>query len=234
MSKAAVRSCLAVACLLALTACSGANQDQAPSGSVSGEVVDATPAPEDATPAQENTTAAEQPLPPREGNPGISVATLPIGGGSDVSSANDGAQCVHVNWILSTTGDSLPAGLSVQITGAAFEPDVYRVADNGCQGPPCIGKIFRSAERACDLPIRPKDSRATGLNESEQVKLSAQGRVLCTNYDAAPCKSFVVAVQGEPQTISLALPVSPDAAPGSTADPGGTTPSGTTSPSPGG
>lgn len=227
MSKAAVRFFLPVALLLALTACSGTNQDQPASESVLGVATEATP-------AEENTTAVEQPLPPRDDNPGISVATLPIGGGSGGPIGAAGAQCVRVNWILSTTGDSIPAGLSVEITGAAFEPDVYRVTDDACQGPPCIGKIFRASERACDVPIRPRVAGATGLNESEEVKLSAQGRVLCTNYDGAPCKSFVAAVHGEPQTISLALPVWPDPAPDSTADSGAATPSDTTSPSSGG
>lgn len=210
MSKAAVRFCLPVAFLLALTSCSGAHSVQLDSASTPGLSLDATP------PPTENTTAAEQPLPPRDGNPGISVATLPVGGQSGGSPGTGGVQCVQVNWILSTAGDTIPAGLAVEITGAAFEPDAYRLTDDACPGPPCIAHVFRASALACDLPIRPRLDGATGLSETEQVSVSVQGRVLCTNYDGAPCKTFVEAVRGEPQTISLPLPVSPDTPSGST------------------
>jgi hypothetical protein len=201
MSKIAVRFWLCVVFLLALTACSGSNAVQ--SGSTSALATGA--------PSTENTTAVEQPLPARGGNPGISVASLPIGGQSEGATGTDGAQCVRVNWILSASGDTIPSGLAVEITSVAFEPDAYRVADNPCQEPPCIGHIFRASELVCDLPIRPTDASATGLSETEQVSVSAQGRVLCTDYGDVACKTFVSAVRGSPQTLTVPLPISPQA-----------------------
>jgi len=214
MSKAVVRFWLSVAFLLALTACSGSNAVQ--SGSA--------PALATGAPSTENTTALEQPLPVRGGNPGISVASLPIGGQSEGATGTDDVQCVRVNWILSTSGDTIPSGLAVEITSVAFEPDAYRVTDNPCQGPPCIGHVFRASELACDLPIRPTDASATGLSDTEQVSVSAQGRVLCIDYGGVPCKTFVSAVRGDPQTLTVPLPTSPQAPQDSVTGSGATSP----------
>lgn len=224
MTKAAFRL-LAVAFLLALAACSGADPVQLDSSSTQGSI-------DGAPPATEDPGALEQPLPPRDGNPGISVATLPVGGQGG-GSGTDGVQCVQVNWLLSTSQDAIPAGLAVEITGAAFEPDAYVVTDGSCEGPPCIDYIFQASEVACDLPIRPSVAGATELSDSEEVSVSVQGRVLCTDYDAAPCRTFVEAVRGDPQTISVGLPLSPEAPPDSTGSDPSTAPPGA-DPSPGG
>jgi hypothetical protein len=161
-------------------------------------------------PATESSGAVEQPLPPRGNNPGITVASLPIGGGGGGSSGEGALQCIRVNWILSSSGSAIPAGLAVNITGVTFEPDVYQPAEGPCQGPPCIGFTFKLSEIACDLPIRPKSSEATSLSESEQVTVSAQGRVLCSDYGSSPCKDFAGQVRGSPQTLSVPLPIPPE------------------------
>lgn len=224
MSKPVFRL-LAVALVLALAGCSGDDQAQLDSSSTQGSI-------DGAPPATEDPGALEQPLAPRNGNPGIPVASLPIGGQSG-GPGTDGVQCVQVNWLLSTNGDAIPAGLAVEITGAAFEPDAYLVTDGSCEGPPCIDYIFQASEVACDLPIRSSVAGATELSDSEEVSVSVQGRVLCTDYDAAPCRTFVEAVRGEPQTISVGLPVSPEAPPDPTVSDPSTAPPGA-DPSPGG
>jgi len=173
----------------------------------------------------------EQPLPPEDGNPGISVASLPVGGQA-VGSPGD--QCVQVSWILSSTDNNIPRGLAVKITGVGFKPARYVQADHGCQGPACIGLTLSSAELRCALPIRPTDRTATELSESDKVKLSLKGRVLCTDYDVSPCKSFAATVLGSPQTIPIPLPVSPQGPTDSTTGSGGDTTPEATSTSTGG
>jgi len=202
MSKAALRFFLPMALFLVLTACSRSDSVQLESGSSSGQATE-----DGSSPQTENTAAPEQPLPSKDGNPGIEVASLPIGGQSEGSQGTDGAQCLKVNWILSTTENAIPEGLAVKITGAAFEPDAYRAVDGGCQGPPCIGHAFRAAELACDLPIRPTEADATGLSQTEEVSVSLQGRIVCTDWSADTCRTFVEAVRASPQTLSVPLPV---------------------------
>jgi len=220
MSKAAVRFFLPVLCLLVLTACSGDNPAQ-PGSDVSLD---------GASPATE-TGGVEQPLPPEDGNPGISVASLPVGGQSEGS---PGDQCVRVSWILSSTDNKIPGGLAVKITGAAFAPDRYVQADHGCQGPPCVGLTLSAGELRCDLPIRPKDAGATELSPGDEVAMSMRGRVLCTDYGGDPCRSFADAVLGSPQTIPIPLPVSPEGPPDSTTGSDGDTTPETTGTSTGG
>jgi hypothetical protein len=198
MSKAAVRSCLSVVILLAATACSGADQTQ--------PVVAGTVATD--APSTENTTAAERPQAPRGGNPGIAVASLPVGGQSAGPQGTGGAQCLSVNWVLTT--HAIPSGLAVKITDVAFDPAVYRVTDDSCQGPPCSGFTFQGSERACDLPVRPRLEGATALSETEQVTVSMAGHVLCTDYSGAACTTFVESVRGLPSTLALWLPVTPE------------------------
>jgi len=210
MSKAAVRLILPIVLFLVLTSCSRSGSVQLESGSSAGQATEGA-----SPPPTENTAAAEQPLPSKGGNPGIEVASLPIGGQSQGSPGTDGAQCVKVNWILSTAANSIPDGLAVEITGAAFEPDVYRAVNGGCQRPPCIGRAFRAAELACDLPIRPTEAGATALSETEEVSVSLQGRIVCTDWNADSCRTFVEAVRASPQTLSVPLPVvSPTENPG--------------------
>jgi hypothetical protein len=171
--------------------------------------------------ATESSGAVEQPLPARGDNPGVTVASLPIGGGSGGSSGSGGLQCVRVNWILSS-GVALPDGLAVSITGATFEPDVYQSVGSPCEGQTCIGFTFKLSEVACDLTIKPKRADATELSDSEQVSVSMQGRVLCTDSGSTPCKDFVRVVHGSPRTLTVPLPIAPEgpAKPTSGSDPG--------------
>jgi hypothetical protein len=203
MSQAAVRSRLPVVVFVvvnALAACSGADQTQPVS--VAGTVASAAP-------STENTTAVEKPQAPRGGNPGIAVASLPVGGQSAGSPGTGGAQCLSVNWVLTT--NPIPPGLAVKVTDFAFDPGVYRVTDDPCPGSPCSGFTFQGSERACDLPVRPVVATATALSETEQVTVSMGGHVLCTDYSGAACRTFVESVRGLPSTLALWLPVTPEA-----------------------
>ena len=196
MSKAAVRTCMSVVLLLALSACSGASPDQP--GSTPTVAADA------AAPPTENTTAVEQPLPPQEGKPGISVATLPIGG-------NDQGldPCVQVSW----SGGDIPQGYGAEINGVGFEPDAYQQSDASCPGSPCMGHVFRANELQCDLAIRPSDASKTDRSGNEQVKVFMDGRVLCPDYSAAACTDFAESVRKQSSSMTLALPISPEAPP---------------------
>jgi hypothetical protein len=197
------RRLLTVTLLLVLTACSGgggAQPESSPTVDIGGG----------GTATETPGGAAEQTLAPRGGNRGITVASLPVGGGSGGAFENSGVQCVRVNWLLSTSGAAIPAGLAVNITGSTFRPDVFRPADSPCEGPPCIGFTFKSSEVACDLPIRPRKASDTNVSDVEQVTLSMQGRVLCTDYASSRCKSFAAEVRARPKTLKVPLPIAPD------------------------
>lgn len=209
MSKAACRLCLILAFLLGLPACSGSGAAQ-PSGDVS---VLGT-----AAPPTENTTAVEQPQAARGDNPGIKVASLPVGGSSEGAPGPGGVQCLGVNWVL--TSDPLPAGVSVVLTEVRFDPDVYRPASGSCPLPSCVGFVFQGSDRACDLAIRPKADGETTLSDTD-VQAFADGRVLCADSEGSACKDFLTSVRGQSSTLTVKLPV-----PAQTADSGsGGTPS---------
>ncbi|HYO19811.1 MAG TPA: hypothetical protein VES02_14230 [Dermatophilaceae bacterium] len=212
MSKPAARWCLPVVLLLALAACSGSGQTR--SVSVAGTAADAQP-------STENTTALEKPQAPREGNPGIPVATLPVGGASEGLLGSDGAQCLPVSW----SRIDIPAGYAAAVGDVTFEPEVFLTASRGCPNPPCHGYVFRSSSGACDVPVRPKDPSETALGDSA-VAVSVTGLVLCPDESSDACAEFRTAVLSAPPSLSIqqpAKPALPETGAGSGAAPGTTT-----------
>ncbi len=219
MSKAAYRLCLLLAVLLSLAACSGSGPAQ-PSGDVS---VLGT-----AAPPTENTTAVEAPQAPRGGNPGIRVASLPVGGSSELAPGSDIVQCLRVKWVLS---DSIPAGLSVALVDVHFDSEVFSPA-SGCPLPSCVGYVFQGSDTACDKAIRPKESGMSILLSTTSVSASAEGRVRCADSEGAACKDFLALARSQPSTLSATLPVptpTPESGTGGNAPPQTTSPE-TTSP----
>jgi hypothetical protein len=203
MSKAAARLLLPVALLLVVTACSGDRQAQTDPGP--------TVAIDGAAPPTERTAAVEQPLPRQDGEPGIKVASLPIGG------AEGGGPCVQVSW----SGNQIPEGFGVKVNKVRFEPGTYTLADNACTGsqPSCAGFVFRASETGCLLAIRPADPLKTERIQSERVSLRMTGRALCPDYGDAACGTFVTDVVKAPSSMTVARPSRPTA-PTSDARPG--------------
>lgn len=161
------------------------------------------------TPATESSGAVQQPLQSTGGNPGFDVASLPIGGQSEGTFGDSGVQCVRVNWTLPPPGGAIPAGIAVLVTGASFAPDVFDPENAPCELAPCVGFTFKLSEVACDLPIGPRQANATGLSDSERATLTLRGLIACTDKDSATCTSFVSAVRGSPQTLTVPLPIVP-------------------------
>ncbi|MDQ1535759.1 MAG: hypothetical protein QOE58_152 [Actinomycetota bacterium] len=200
MSKAAVRFCISVAFLLSVSACSGAGTEQVGSQSTPTTAVNGQ------APPTENTTAPEQPQPPQEGKPGVSLATLPIGGNDSA-----GGPCVQVNW----SGGDIPEGFGEKVESVSFEPDAYQQSDSGCPGPACIGHTFKASELECDLAIKPADPSATARSDTDQVNVSMQGSVVCPDPGAAQCKTFDDSVRGQTSVVTVALPIPPEGSQGS-------------------
>jgi hypothetical protein len=198
MSKAAFRACLPVLLLLALAACSGA--DQSRSVSVAGTAANAEP-------STENTTAVEKPQAPRQGNPGVQLASLPVGGTGPDSQGPDGVRCVTVNWSPSSDASALKEGYAV-VVATVEVPAEYSQAEGGCAGPPCVGHIFRPSSLACEVSIRPSDASKTELG-TKSKDLSMTGQVLCPDQGSALCKDFTARVDSDPRRVTVTLPVAP-------------------------
>ena len=219
MSKAAVRTCLPVLFLLALAACSGAQPTD--SVSVAGTAAEAPP-------STENTTAVEEPQAPKEGDPAIQVASLPIGGTGPDSTGPDGNRCVTANWAPTDDAASLTQGYGVTVTTVILDPDAYLQTDGACPGPPCIGHTFRTSDLACDVSLRPTEAGKTDLG-AQEIALSMKGEVLCPAPGSQPCQDFRDAVENDPRRVTVRVPVAPQAPADSNTGSGDTTPSETSS-----
>lgn len=216
MSKVAVRTCLPMVLLLGLAACSGAEPTD--SVSVAGTAANAPP-------STENPTAVEEPQAPREGDPALELASLPIGGAGPNSTGPDGNRCVSVNWSPTDDAASLTQGYGVEVATVNIDPEAYLQTDGACPGPPCVGYTFRSSDLACDVSLRPADASKTDLGD-DQIELSMTGEVLCPEPGSKPCQDFRDAVDNDPRRVTVKVPVAPE---GSSTGSGETTPSETSS-----
>lgn len=187
--------------LLALAACSGAEPTE--SVSVAGTAADAPP-------STENPTAVEEPQAPREGDPSLELASLPIGGAGPNSTGPDDNRCVNVNWSATDDAASLTQGYGVAVATVSIDPEAYVQTDGACPGPPCVGYTFRSSDLACDVSLRPADASKTDLGDDE-VDLSMEGKVLCPDPGSKPCQDFRDAVDKDSQTVTVKVPVAPEA-----------------------
>ena len=216
MSKAACRLCLLMALFLSLAACAGSDQAQ-PSGDAS---VLGT-----AAPPPENTTAVEQPQATREDNPGIEVASLPVGGNED------GGPCFQVSW----SGDTIPDGVGARITSVVFPAGTYAQENTPCSSPPCVGHILTASATQCSLTITPLDSSATDRDRDHPVNVTVNGSAWCNDNSSAACQDFTAALLAQSANSSLTVdpPIAPPP-PDSPAGPDSTTTPAATDAVPGG
>lgn len=202
MSKAAVRWCLPVVLLLALAACSGSGQTH--SVSVAGTAADAQP-------STENTAALEKPQQPRGGNPGIEVATLPVGGAPPAPESPEPgtAQCLTVGWSPSSGPKALTPGVSVEVLDVTIEG--YDTG-TGCPGAPCADHVFSVSDSSCDVSLTPTDESKTERGAPE-VPVKVSGQVLCTDPGGASCRAFEDALKGGASDLSVPAPIAPGTSP---------------------
>ncbi len=189
----------------ALAACSPG------SGGDGGSTSDTTTSNDTTTePAPEPEPTTEDPDPTTgssssNGNPSISVARLPVGGGSELRENDPTLQCAEVSWIVDNKGE-IPRGTAVELTKVLFTPNVFKVVRGGCgtAQPNCIGYIFRSAAQRCDLLVRLVGTIAEGTSPS----VGFAGLIYCPRNDSPSCRDFVAAL-GDQQQISVQLTVPP-------------------------
>lgn len=80
------------------------------------------------TPATEG-SGPESPQPSVNGGPSVSLASLPVGGGS-VGNDSGAQQCVEVNWV---GAKPIPPGVTIHITGFATNPSgIFDIGGNAC------------------------------------------------------------------------------------------------------
>jgi hypothetical protein len=136
-----------------------------------------------------------------------------------------------VDWIQS---GAIPPGLGVQVTGATFVPEVYRLARFSCERPTCAGHVFRGTDLTCDLAVRPARASETSLLNDPKVVTSLTGQVVCADLASEACRTFIGEVRTRAQKLLLKLPAAPvetpDAGIGTGSDTGSDTPPNTPSP----
>ena len=203
---------IALLLMLTLAACAtqggGSGSDRSTSDQSTSE-----PAPE-----PEPTPEGSDPTSPApsgsNSNPAISVARLPVGGGSDLREDDRTLQCAQVSWIVSTNGE-IPRGTAVELTDVLFTPDVFEVVRGGCGSsqPNCVGYIFRSSAQRCDLLVRLVGT----IPENTSPSVGFAGLVYCPRNDSQSCRQLVDALGDQPQiSVQLTVPPPPEPETGTT------------------
>jgi len=153
-------------------------------------------------------TSAEgpDPDPGGGGGPAILLPRIPIGGNAEESAdpEHPANQCVNVNWIADQEAAEVPSGVEVALTGFAFSPEIFAVAEAGCSGdnPPCVGYVFTTSAQVCDLAIEPLGIPDDSTGENPSV--SATGEARCDDAESPECTTFVAAVESE-QNVAIDL-----------------------------
>jgi hypothetical protein len=163
----------------------------------------------DPDPEPEDPDATTPESPGGNDNPAISVARLPVGGGSELREDDPTLQCAEVSWIVDNDGE-IPRGTAVELTRVLFTPAVFRVVSDGCgtAQPNCVGFIFRAAAQRCDLLVRLVGTIPEGTGPS----VGFAGNVYCPRNDSESCRRFVEAL-GDQRQISVQLTVPPQPEP---------------------
>ena len=202
---------LALLLALVLTACPTPDGDGGSTSGTTSSSSTSEPGPEP-TPTTENPDPTTGSSSSSNSNPSISVARLPVGGGSELREDDPTLQCAEVSWIVDNNGE-IPRGLAVEITAPLFSPKVFQVVRGGCgtSQPNCVGYIFRSAAQRCDLLVRLVGTIPADTSPS----VGFAGLVYCPHNDAQSCRQFVAAL-GDQQQISVQLTVPPQPEPGTT------------------
>lgn len=189
VSRIIVLGAAIVLLALVLVACGRpAVSDRASNGTADSTGPEATGTP------QVEDTGPQSARPTGENRPAIDMASLPVGGGAEDSSARH--QCIGVSWL----GSDIPAGFAVVVTSVRIEPgDAFAVSSSGCDEPRC-GSSF-AFEHKGDTCIVPVD--ATG-SPNEDARLYVDGRLRCPQGQRAQCESF--AAHEEERSIGLTVP----------------------------
>ena len=169
------------------------------------------PEPEPSPEGSDPTTPASS---SSNGNPAISVARLPVGGGSELRQDDRTLQCAQVSWIVSNNGE-IPRGTAVELTDVLFTPDVFEVVRGGCGSPQpnCVGYIFRSTAQRCDLLVRLVGT----IPENTSPSVGFAGLVYCPRNESQSCRQLVDALGDQPQiSVQLTVPPPPEPETGTT------------------
>jgi hypothetical protein len=200
-----LRALLAPLLALTLAACAGPGGGGSGSDTSTSDQSTSEPAPEpEPTPEDTDPTTATSSS-SSNGNPAISVARLPVGGGSELRDDDPTLQCAEVSWIVNNNGE-IPRGTAVELTDVLFNPDVFEVIRSGCgtSQPNCIGYIFRSAAQRCDLLVRLVGT----IPDNTSPSVGFAGLVYCPRNDSQSCRQFVASL-GDQRQISVQLLVPP-------------------------
>lgn len=187
------------ACVLLLTTFAvgalGACAPSAPSSEVAPVDDPNTSAPTMGTPD------VEPDQPNGNGQPSLSLPSLPVGGDSVPVEGSPGLQCASVSWIVDPAGPAaLRGGFSVTITGVATDPPDFRLSRQTCvEGTPsCFGYTF-SADSGNPACVVAAWARRPGASAA----LVLSGTVHCSQLPLAACRDFVTAALQVPGQVSL-------------------------------
>jgi hypothetical protein len=186
---------VAVLLLLVLVAC--VNKSNSGNGSDSARSSQSA-APEDTgTPAVEG-TGPEQPPPAQPNPPKLDIASLPVGGGSDNTSAQH--QCAGVGWLSAELGGvHIPDGLSIVVTNVRVEPAstfTKSTSDSRCADPACRSSfVFRHETDTCVVAV---DAKRPG-----DATLSIDGKVRCPAGQQQTCADFIAEAHRNEGSITL-------------------------------
>ncbi|MFP5283597.1 MAG: hypothetical protein ACLGIF_09120 [Actinomycetes bacterium] len=160
--------------------------------------------------------------PVEEPAPSVSLPQLPVGGAGEFVDAEENLQCAAVSWIVEEDGPAaLRKGIRIAITGAAVDPRVFALVEEGCEekGESCLGYSFSadSDSPACLFAVA---TRRPLLGEVENTSLTVAGTVRCEAVEDWECAAFVEAARSGSGSIALAPPT-PDAPTASPSETGG-------------
>lgn len=190
-----------------LVACAGSGGGGLATDSSTSDQSTSEPGPEPA-PTPEDTDPTTPASSSSNSNPAISVARLPVGGGSALREDDPTLQCAEVSWIANNNGE-IPRGTAVEITSPLFTPNVFKVVRGGCGSsqPNCVGYIFRSTAQRCDLLVRLVGT----IPQDTSPSVGFKGLVYCPRNDSPTCRQFVAALGDQPQiSVQLTVPPSPE------------------------
>lgn len=195
---------LSVVLALALLATAGCGGKTNSAGSDS--VTESTTNVVNAPPPSTEGTGPEPPQPGGNGGVAISLPSVPIGGGHDVS--DDGLrQCAHAEW----KGPDIPSGVSVSVESISIKSGGLTESASSCEGgnPSCDGFDFTQQHLGpCDVGVA-----ANGQSSDGQPLLLLTGSVQCPSGDGS-CIAFGTAVKNAPaQGIGLDEPPPPSSTP---------------------
>jgi hypothetical protein len=207
---------LALFLAVALAACAGPGAGAGAGGASRSDTSTSDQSASEQSPESEPTPEGTDPTTPASssssnGNPAISVARLPVGGGSELRQDDPTLQCAEVSWIAINKA-VIPRGTAVEITGVHFSPKVFEVVRSGCgtSAPNCIGYIFRSAAQSCDLLVRLVGT----IPQNTSPSVGFAGLVYCPRNDSQTCREFVAALPDQQQkSVPLTVPPPPEPAP---------------------